>query len=242
MDRNESGFRPVQARCRLSFLSSCPPPTACRLPTPAGPDFSDMSAVCRPKRLGRHDYSDMSGLWATPRAERQERVRSAPRLGPISAFVPVHRHAPRRRTGPVSGRNNYSDMSAVYGRNPPQRRHNSDTSVLSTLQRTDRQERVRSAPRLGPDFGVRSCPSARHPSAYRPRRRARPDFSDMSAVCAPKRPGRHDYSDMSGLSTPGGAYRFLGCRPTARKPHGPKALTGVHPPFTQQGSSVIRGP
>ena len=92
-----TGTSPVSALFRPDVgVRSCPavrlpPHTA---PTPAGPDFSDMSAVCGRNAPERRHYSDMSGLSTLQRTDRQERVRSAPRSGPISAFVPVHRHAP----------------------------------------------------------------------------------------------------------------------------------------------------
>ena len=112
----------------------------------------------------------MSGLWATPWAERQERVRSAPRLGPMSAFVPVHRHATRPHTGPVSGRNNYSDMSAVYGRNPPQRRHNSTRLCCRRCSgQTDRNESgFRAVQARCPRSFLSSCPPRRIPHRIRP--------------------------------------------------------------------------
>ena len=118
VDRNESGLRPVEARCRRSFLSSCPPRRipphripAPRIPaqTPACPDFSDMSAVCVPKRPEPRHYSDMSGLSTLQRTDRQERVRFPPRSGLIPAFVPVQlsapaAHRPPPHTGPAAYR------------------------------------------------------------------------------------------------------------------------------------------
>ena len=94
------------------------------------------------------------GLSALRRTGGQERVRSAPRSGPMSAFVPVQLSAPaayrpRRIPAPTPARPDFSDMSAVCVPKRPERRHYSDMSGLSTLQRTDRQERVRFPPRSG---------------------------------------------------------------------------------------------
>ena len=130
-------------------------------------------------RLGSSPWSatPSEGLSALRRIGGQERVRSAPRSGPMSAFVPVHlsprrippaAYRPRRIPAPripaPSGLPDFSDMSAVCvpkrPDSPPLLRH---VRVVDTLRRTGRQERVRFAPRVQPDVGVRSCPLVRPP-------------------------------------------------------------------------------